>query len=256
MTKFDTSHAITAKWEGGWSDHKADPGGKTNWGITQATLTTYLGRAASAGDIRNLTKSEAKQIYKKLYWDRVTGDDLPPGLDLAVFDFGVNSGPSRAVKALQSILEVEPDGWIGDETLQAIKESNLILLINQYCDRRLAFLKGLKTWPVFGKGWSNRVADIRVRALELAQGQEVAPPEVVVQTPKGTPETPKEQTISQGQKLAIGAGTATAVLAPAASLWRENKDVLTDPMFLVVVGVLAVVVLVLSLQRAKKAEEL
>ena len=256
MTRFDICHAITAKWEGGWSDHKADPGGKTNWGITQATLTTYLGRAASAADIRNLTKSEAKEIYKKLYWDRVTGDDLPAGLDLAVFDFGVNSGPVRAVKALQSILGVETDGWIGDETLKAIEQSNLILLINELCDRRLKFLKGLGTWKTFGKGWKNRVDDIRVRALDMAQGQDVSPPEVTVKTPKGTPEPMKEQTVSTDQKIGIGVATATAVVTPVAAVWRENKDVLTDPLFLGMFGLIAAVVIVLLSRRAKRAEEL
>jgi lysozyme family protein len=102
--------AVTAKWEGGWSDHKADPGGKTNWGITQATLSQYLGRPATATEILALTKAEAQIIYQKPYWDRMLGDSLPPGIDPCVFDFGVNSGPSRAVKSLQAALGVKADG--------------------------------------------------------------------------------------------------------------------------------------------------
>jgi lysozyme family protein len=68
VNNFEACHAVTAKWEGGWSDHAADPGGKTNWGITQATLGAYLRRPASAAEIRALTKEQAKAIYKKLFW--------------------------------------------------------------------------------------------------------------------------------------------------------------------------------------------
>ena len=80
--KFDVCHEITAKWEGGWSDHPADPGGKTMYGITQATLSNWLGRPASAAEIRNLSRAEAKTIYRDRYWKRVGGDTLPPGIDL------------------------------------------------------------------------------------------------------------------------------------------------------------------------------
>ena len=65
---------VTAEWEGGWSDHKADPGGKTNLDITQATLSSYLGRPATVKELRGLSRAEAQTIYRKLYWDRIAGD--------------------------------------------------------------------------------------------------------------------------------------------------------------------------------------
>ena len=96
---FEACMAETAKWEGGWSDHAADRGGKTNWGITQATLGRALGRPASAAEIRALTKEQAKGIYKRIFWDGIGGDAMPKGVDLACFDWGVNSGESRGKKA-------------------------------------------------------------------------------------------------------------------------------------------------------------
>lgn len=257
MSKFERCHEITARWEGGWSDHAADPGGKTMYGITQATLSSYLGRPASDAEIRNLSKSTATAIYRRNYWDRVAGGVLPPGVDLCVYDWGVNSGPSRAVKALQSVVGVEPDGWIGDVTLKAIRARPRRELIDELCDRRMKFLRGLKTFKTFGKGWTNRVNDIRKRALAMAAN--AVQPEMAPATPtaKATPPAPVEKTMSTEQKVggaAAGAVAVTTVLGPVAGFWRDNKDVLTEPAFLGVAAVLAVVVVFLLFRKPKPVE--
>src|SRR5690606_31875174 len=104
---------------------------------------------------------EAGKIYRAQYWDTVRGNELPDGLDYAMFDYAINSGPARAIKELQRVLNVSADGVIGVQTLAAVAEANTANLITALMDRRLAFLKGLKTWPTFGRGWSRRVAEVR-----------------------------------------------------------------------------------------------
>jgi predicted peptidoglycan binding protein len=76
-------------------------------------------------------------------------DDLPPGVDYIVFDYGVNSGIGRSGKVLQRLLGVPVDGVIGPQTLAAAKAADPSKLVDALCDERLAFLKSLKTWPVF-----------------------------------------------------------------------------------------------------------
>jgi lysozyme family protein len=257
MDRFEDCHAITARWEGGWSDHPRDPGGKTNWGITQATLSAYRGRPATADEIRKLTKAEAKQIYAANYWRRVGADQLPPGVDLCIYDFGVNSGPSRAIKSLQAALGLKPDGWVGEITVAAAGRTDARALINKLCDRRLAFLKALPTWDAFGKGWGNRVADIRRQALRMADGAraEPLPPDVPADpAAKALPPPVKERAVSQDQIIGgvIGSG---GVLTTLAAFWRDNRELFTDPAFLAVGAVLSGVAVYLLMRRPATVEE-
>lgn len=164
------------KQEGGYVDHPADPGGATNLGITRKTLARW--RKVSPwwdlpkADVKALGVGEAGQIYQSSYWRRVQGAALPGGLDLALFDFAVNSGPERAIKALQARLRVKADGDMGPLTLDALKAHVAIAgvagLTIALCDGRLGFLQRLSTFAVFGRGWSRRVAEIRNAALAMA----------------------------------------------------------------------------------------
>lgn len=165
---FHACHAITARWEGGWSDHDRDPGGATMYGVTIGTLSKWRGRPVTKAEVKALSRSEAEQIYKAWYWDTVKGDYLPAGIDLVIYDYGVNSGPARARKALQKALGVAQDGSIGPVTIAAAREAHPMTVINAVCDGRMAFLRGLSTWDAFGKGWSNRVLDVRKKALGMA----------------------------------------------------------------------------------------
>jgi lysozyme family protein len=99
----------------------------------------------------------------------VKGDQLPPGVDYAVFDYGVNSGVVRAARVLQRIVGVEQDGKIGPITLAATADKNPAELVNAICDDRLHFLQGLKTWKLFGKGWGRRVREVRAAALAMVK---------------------------------------------------------------------------------------
>ncbi len=119
-------------------------------------MSTWLGRAATKAEVRALTVSAVAPIYRARYWNAVRGDDLPAGLDYAVFDFAVNSGPGRAVMALQRALGVADDGRLGPVTLAALAGKDPTALIADLCDDRMAFLRKLSTWGSFGKGWTSR----------------------------------------------------------------------------------------------------
>ncbi|QRE76177.1 glycoside hydrolase family 108 protein [Methylobacterium aquaticum] len=164
---FERALSLVLKHEGGWSDHPQDPGGPTNLGVTIGTLSAVLGRPATKADVKALTPAKVAPVYRQRYWDAVEADDLPAGLDYAVFDWAVNSGPARAAIALQRLVGVADDGHIGPVTLQAVAGHDRQQLIGSLCDARMGFLKALSNWPTFGKGWSSRVAGVRNDALEI-----------------------------------------------------------------------------------------
>ena len=155
--------------EGCYVDNPADPGGATNWGCTKAVWEQYIGHEVSKEDIRNLTKEDVKPLYKRNYWDAIHGDALPSGLDYCLFDCAINSGVGRATKFIQEIVGVFADGAIGNNTVTAINQMNTVTMINEFSDKRQAFLETLKTFPVFGKGWTKRVTEVRIKSLEMAE---------------------------------------------------------------------------------------
>lgn len=159
--------------EGGYSNNKSDRGGPTKYGITHKTLAAHRGvPSVTAAQVKALTLKEAEEIYRRSYWTQSGGDLLPAGLDYAAFDYGVNSGPARAVKSLQKVVGVTQDGIVGGQTLAAVERypGGVQALIRAYCDERMRFLRGLKTWGSFGRGWTNRVNDVRRNATRMAAG--------------------------------------------------------------------------------------
>lgn len=150
--------------EGGYVNHPQDPGGETNHGITVAVARAN----GYAGPMRDIPMEAVKRIYRAKYWDALACDDLPAGVDYAMFDYGVNSGIARSAKVLQRLCGVADDGRIGPMTLKAVAGRDPADLVERICDERLAFLKRLKTWPTFGKGWGRRVSEVRVAAIEMA----------------------------------------------------------------------------------------
>ena len=170
---FDRALPLVLAHEGGYVDHPSDPGGATNLGITRKTLARWRKvvpwTSLPKPEVKALTKDTVAPIYRALYWDEIRGDDLPAGLDYAIFDYAVNSGPGRAAMALQRILGVADDGEIGPMTLAAIAKRKPADLINALCDERIAFLRRLSTFAVFGKGWTSRVSGVRKLALTMVR---------------------------------------------------------------------------------------
>ncbi|MBD8906528.1 glycoside hydrolase family 108 protein [Methylorubrum zatmanii] len=175
---FERALALALAHEGGYVDHPKDPGGATNLGVTIGTLSDWLGRPASKAEVRALTRATVAPIYRKNYWDRVRGDDLPAGVDYCVFDFAVNSGVGRAIPSLQRAIGVADDGRIGPLTLAAVKGRAADQVIERICADRLTFLRRLSTWGTFGKGWSRRVEGVRAEALAMVRVPVPVPPPI------------------------------------------------------------------------------
>ena len=153
--------------EGGFSNHPSDPGGMTNLGVTKATWENWVGRESDEAEMRGLTPEKVEPLYKKKYFDAVRGDELPMGLDYLMFDFAVNAGAGRAIKTLQTAVGVTPDGGFGPMTMAAVQAVNPVDLIERFSQAKEDFYRSLTTFATFGKGWLNRVADVKVKASAM-----------------------------------------------------------------------------------------
>jgi lysozyme family protein len=167
MAKFDTAIPHTLAWEGGYVNHKADPGGETNHGITDRLDGKVDGLVDIDGDgegdvsIKGLTEDQAKQVYKEKFWNKMRGDEIHSQHIAAIlFDGYVNMG-SRAIKIMQRLLLLTDDGLVGDNTLRAINHANEVLLYTSYkAAREIFYRKLVEQKPelgVFLKGWMNRL---------------------------------------------------------------------------------------------------
>ena len=153
--------------EGGYVNHPKDPGGETNLGVTKRVYQEHGGTK----DMKDLLVEDVAPIYKKGYWDKMKCDDIPSGLDLCLFDFGVNAGPGRAAKFLQQMIGTTVDGGIGPNTLakleEYIRENGEHEAVNKYQEMRQKYYEQLSTFDTFGKGWTRRVQETTKLALDL-----------------------------------------------------------------------------------------
>ena len=205
---FDASMRQVLRHEGGYVDHPKDPGGATNLGITRATLAEYRGRPVTKQEVRDLTVTEAIKIYRSRYAGVIRYDDLPSGLDHVTLDPAINSGPSRGVKWLQKGLGVKADGSVGKDTLAAARGSNVPVAIQRACAARMGFLKGLKTWGTFGKGWSRRVAEVEAFSMKLAVGVSTFQSVATAESAKAKAKAHREKQTSVGTAGGATAGSA------------------------------------------------
>lgn len=217
---FDRALTKVLAHEGGYVNHPSDPGGPTKYGITLATYRQYVKPNATAADVKAMPIAHAKTIYKAKYWDALRCDDLPAGVDYAVFDYGVNSGIGRSGKVLRRILGL-PDktNAITADVLAKIATVNSDQLVIAICDERLAFLKSLRTWPVFGAGWNRRVSEVRRSALAFVKqvAVEAAP------APQPTPAEPELEHVDDAPPIAPEAPTPGKGEVPDA---KTTKDVI------------------------------
>lgn len=158
--------------EGGKVNHPKDPGGRTNQGVIQRVYDGWRQRRGlPLRSVYEMENYERDDIYKKQYWDAVQGDKLPQGVDYVVMDGAVNSGPSQSIKWLQRALGVTADGVLGQATLGALEVINdMDALIAKILARREQFLRALKTFKTFGKGWMNRVSQVKKIGQSWAVG--------------------------------------------------------------------------------------
>ena len=166
-SNFKQALEYLVKSEGGYVDNPKDPGGRTNLGVTQKVWESWVGRESNEKEMRLLTKANVEPLYKRKYWDACRCDDLPSGLDYLVFDFAVNAGVGRSAKTLQSCVGVSVDGQIGNQTIEATKKIAPSDLIERFSEAKINFYKSLVTFPTFGKGWLNRVEEVKTTALKM-----------------------------------------------------------------------------------------
>ena len=164
---FDAAMDHLLKSEGGFVNHLADPGGMTNFGVTQRVWEAWVGHPVTEKEMRALTPTIIGPMYKAKYWDKVSGDLLPSGVDYAVFDAAVNSGPGQAAKWLQRVVGVDADGAIGPHTLAELSRMDAKDVVSKFRDYRLSFLQDLSTFGTFGKGWTRRVTEVTDAASHM-----------------------------------------------------------------------------------------
>jgi lysozyme family protein len=155
---FDQAFDRLISNEGGYVNHADDPGGETKFGISKRSYPRI--------DIKNLTRDEAKQIYRTDFWLRGQMDQYDGAIAFQVFDAAVNHGIETALRLLQRAAGVADDGHIGPVTVATIKSKSVTDMLMLFIAERIRFWTKLSTWPTFGKGWANRAADDLVYAAE------------------------------------------------------------------------------------------
>lgn len=175
---FATCLAFTLVQEGGYVDDPDDPGGATNMGITLATFREWdHDPALGPTNVQDMSRQTAASIYGALYWNTLQCPSLPPGVDLSVFDFGVNAGTRRSAELLQDTLGFpgdQVDGCIGPETLRAVLKADAAAVIDGLAVRQASFYRGLDEFDRFGQGWLDRTERRRTAALAMLQAAPTA----------------------------------------------------------------------------------
>ena len=148
---FDTAFSRLLGNEGGYTPGEGDPGGETNWGISK--------RSYPSVNIKDLTREDAKELYRRDFWNKIHADKMYDGVAFQALDFAVNSGIQTAIRKLQAAARVADDGWWGPRTEAAIAAMSETDLIMRFNAQRLRFMTRLKNWPHAGAGWANRIAN-------------------------------------------------------------------------------------------------
>lgn len=233
-------------YEGGKVDNPNDPGGRTNQGVIQRVYDGWRRRKGlPVRSVYDMEPAERDDIYRNQYWNAVRGDELPAGVDLVVYDGAVNSGPVQAIKWLQRALGLNAvDGHIGESTLNALEQcTDMDVLVAKICARRLAFLKSLKTWDTFGKGWGRRVTAVQRAGQNIATGSvpaeasfiEGANAKAPLSSAKPMPQTASPDAAATGGGVTATLTQATTTLEP---LKESNQHIALLFTALTVLGVL------------------
>lgn len=233
FSNFRRSLKEVLRWEGGYVNHPKDPGGATNRGVTQAVYNDYLRDGGlPIQSVRNITEEEVADIYHRRYWNAVGADRLPTGVDYATFDYGVNSGPSRALR------------YLG----KSMKKGDSVATIKALCSSRMGFLRGIGTFAVFGKGWGRRVASVEATAVKWA-----------LQDGAKAPETVRYGLLSEARAAdrAAGSGKKAAGIGTAGGggvgVGGGSPDLSTPEIYLLIgLGILVVIIVLVAIYYWKK----
>ena len=164
IENFQKSLALMLAHEGGFSNDPHDPGGMTNLGVTRRAWEAYVQRQVDEAEMRGLTPAIVAPFYKARYWDACKCDQLPLGVDYAVFDFAVNAGASRASKTMQAALGTAADGIIGPATIGVATNADPDKFLEKFSAAKEQFYRNLPTFEHFGKGWLRRVSEVKQTA--------------------------------------------------------------------------------------------
>ena len=152
QSNWEKSVEFVIEQEGEYTNDSNDPGGETKWGISKKSYPTL--------DIKNLTQDQAKAIYESDYWNLVNGDELPNGLDLAVFDMAVNQGVGTAIKLLQKHLGTKEDGVFGPITLakaKAITQRQILVFLARRLEAYMTLMTKNTKLLSYAINWFYRV---------------------------------------------------------------------------------------------------
>ncbi len=248
---FDACLTRLLRHEGGYTNHPSDPGGPTNFGITIHDYRRYVKANATAVDIRAMPLAHAKAIYRQKYWNAMRCDDLPAGVDYAVFDYGVNSGTGRIGKVLRRVLRL-PDttSAVTDDVIKAARLKDASELCNAICDERLAFLRHLKTWPVFGKGWGRRVSEVRAASRIMARAASLPPADEAPAPGRAV----VAESLKVEQAVAVGTGGGTAAAGVSLWDWIVTHPLETAAIACAVLAVIAVAIQIVRRARVRKRD--
>lgn len=209
-------------YEGGYCWDKGDPGGPTKYGVTCFDLAEHRGQrmtsmSAWAPIVKAMPLAEADDIYRTKYATKLFFDQLNPGKDVVIYDYGVNSGVGRPPKVARALLNIGQ----GTDLIQAINKADPKWFIESMCAERLHFMHQIRNgsaWAQFGHGWGARVANLQAYAEHLADGgHDVTAPVILAQKvpqhPKAQHGNPNIVHDTIGQAGAAGAAAGTGAVA-------------------------------------------
>lgn len=152
----------------GWHCDPGDSGGATSWGITHSDWADSVAAGLVTGTLQNASKADLERVLHVRFWNVCRCDALPPGDDLAVFNFAMVAGVGRGERVLQSVLGVGVDGIVGPKTLAAAAALPPATLIARFTAAEETFYAHCASAPLFLRGWDRRADACRDESLKLA----------------------------------------------------------------------------------------
>jgi lysozyme family protein len=162
----DEIFTAVLKDEGGWSNHPADNGGATMYGVLFSEWQKWVHpRKVDIAQFRKITPDDAKAVFRAWYWDPLNCEKMVPGLAYMVFDCGLLHGIHNSARWLQIGANAKVDGHVGAKTIEAVGDADPSDLIAKMHELRMKRIKGHADYKVFGRGWINRALRVKKRAL-------------------------------------------------------------------------------------------